>query len=302
MTHKLLTALAALSLCAGSVDAKQWPATTAEVIAASAESDWRNPDPEQTLYLDINGGRVVIELAPEFAPAHVDNIRQLVRQGYFNALPVVRSQDNYVVQWGDPDGTRDLGKAQAQLAGEYARAAANLDGFEPLADGDVYAGEVGFSQGMPVARDTDQGQAWLTHCYGMLGAGRAEASDSGNGAELYVVIGHSPRHLDRNVTLVGRVLTGMELLSTLPRGTQALGFYAKPEQRTPISQVQVAADLAPDQRLPLQVMRTDTEAFAAFIASRRTRTESWFLQPTGHVSLCNIWVPTRINQPADSSD
>lgn len=293
MSSKMIAVLIALSLLASSAQAKQWPATSAEVIAATADTDWREPNPEHTLYLDINGGRVVIELAPAFAPKHVANIQQLVRQGYFNALPIVRSQDNYVVQWGDPDGTRDLGRAAEKLAGEYDRTTSGTRTAAALVDGDVYADEVGFHLGMPVARDLASDRSWLTHCYGMLGAGRAEAADSGNGAELYVVIGHSPRHLDRNVTLVGRVLLGMDLLATLPRGTEALGFYANATQRTPITQVQIAADLPEQQRERLLVMRTDTEAFAAFVASRRTRTESWFLQPTGRVELCNVWVPIR---------
>lgn len=283
----------ALGLCAAPLPAKEWPKTTAEVIAATQASDWRQLDPERTLYMDLGGGRVVIELNPQFAPAHVANILQLVRQGYYNALPIVRSQDNYVVQWGDPDGKRDLGKAKAQLPGEYERSSNGLDGFTAIPDGDVYAAQVGYLGGMPVAGDPEQGLAWLAHCYGMLGVGRGEAADSGSGAELYVVTGHSPRHLDRNVTLVGRVWQGMELLSTLPRGTGALGFYADPAQRTLINQVQVAADLPAEQRLPMQVLRTDGEAFAALVAARRQRTESWFLQPTGRVELCNVPVPVR---------
>ncbi|MCB1629735.1 MAG: peptidylprolyl isomerase, partial [Xanthomonadales bacterium] len=204
-----LKTLVALSICTIGLTtpamAADWPATAAEVIAATKATDWRELDPERTLYMDLNGGRVVIELNPEFAPRHVANIIQLVRQGYFNALPIVRSQDNYVVQWGDPDGKRDLGKAHSSLDGEYQRSARGLGRFEPLPDGDVYAEQVGYLRGFPIALDSGSKNAWLAHCYGMLGVGRGEAADSGSGAELYVVTGHSPRHLDRNVTLVGRV-------------------------------------------------------------------------------------------------
>ena len=73
--------------------------------------------------------------------------------------------------------------------------------------------EVGFVDGFPVALDPGLGRAWLVHCYGMVGAGRDNDVDSGGGAELYAVIGQAPRHLDRNVTLLGRVVSGMELLS-----------------------------------------------------------------------------------------
>ena len=68
----------------------------------------------------------------------------------------------------------------------------------------------------------------------MVGVGRNYSPDTGSGAELYTVIGHAPRHLDRNIALVGRVIEGMEHLSTLPRGTGDLGFYKTAPERTPI--------------------------------------------------------------------
>src|SRR5205814_3825312 len=125
-------------------------------------------------------------------------------------------------------------------------------------------------------RDPKSGKIWLAHCYGMVGAGRDNAADSGGGTELYVVIGHAPRHLDRNVTLLGRVVQGMELLSALPRGTGPLGFYEKPEQRLPLKQVRVAADVPPSERTALEVFRTDTPAFQKLIESRRNRPEEWY--------------------------
>ena len=275
------------------------PKTTAEILAASVPIDWRALDPENTLYLELKGGRVVIELAPAFAPNHVANIKALAREKYFDGLAIIRAQDNYVVQWGDPaedEGKRKpIGAALATLPGEFAHAD-DLP-FTPLPDGDVYAPEVGFSIGFPAARDARTGKAWLTHCYGMLGVGRDNAADSGGGKELYVVIGHAPRHLDRNVTLGGRVVKGMELLSTLPRGTGPLGFYEKPEQHVPIKSIRVAADVPEKERISLEALRTDTPTFSAYVESRRNRREEWFLDPVGHVELCNVPLPVREKKP-----
>jgi hypothetical protein len=81
------------------------PAGLAEILAASPAADWRAIDPEDTLYLTLPQGRVVIELAPAFAPNHVANIKRLVRAGFYDGLAVVRVQDNYVVQWGDAQST-----------------------------------------------------------------------------------------------------------------------------------------------------------------------------------------------------
>jgi peptidylprolyl isomerase len=269
----------------------------ADVLAATKPSDWRPLDPDNTLYLDLPAGRVVIELAPAFAPNHVANVKALAREGYFDGLAIIRSQDNYVVQWGDPNAEdekkkRPVKKAKATLPAEFDRPAADLP-FTPLPDGDVYAPEVGLSSGFPAARDPKSGRAWLAHCYGMLGAGRGNDAASGGGTELYVVIGHSPRHLDRNVTLLGRVVSGIELLSVQPRGAASMGFYGDSDKKTPIAKIRVASDLPAAERVPLEVLRTDTPAFAALVDVRRNRREEWFKQPVGRIELCNVPIPVR---------
>jgi peptidylprolyl isomerase len=277
------------------------PLTTADVLAGSTASDWRALDTDNTLYLELERGRVVIELAPRFAPGHVANIKALVREGYFDSLAIIRSQDNYVVQWGDPDGAdeakrKPIENAKRTLPAEFTTAARAELPFTRLADGDLYAPEAGWSDSLPAARD-GRGRTWLAHCYGMVGAGRDNGADTGGGTELYVVIGHAPRHLDRNVTLVGRVMQGMELLSTLPRGTGALGFYEQPEQRVPIKRVRVAADVPAAERVALEVLRTNTQTFAKLVEARRHRREEWFLDPVGHVELCNVPIPVRPRAP-----
>jgi peptidylprolyl isomerase len=134
---------------------------------------------------------------------------------------------------------------------------------------------------------------WLAHCYGMVGVGRDLDVESGSGAELYVVIGHAPRHLDRNVSLVGRVVKGMELLSGLPRGSGAMGMYTKDESPPPVKSIRLASDVPAAQRDNLEVMRTDTPAFNALIESRRNRPEEFFVVPAGHIDLCNVPIPVR---------
>jgi peptidylprolyl isomerase len=277
----------------------------ADVLAASSPADWRTLDPENTLYLEFASGRVVIELAPAFAPNHVANVKALAREHYWDGLAIVRVQDNYVVQWADPDAekpdlARKIQRAHKTLPAEFERALNPNLPFTPLPDKDVYAPEVGFSGGFPVARDPQTGKMWLVHCYGMVGAGRDNAPDSGGGTELYAVIGHAPRQLDRNVTLLGRVVQGMELLSALPRGTGAMGFYEKPEERLPIKSIRVAADVPEAERSDLEVMRTDTEAFRQLIESRRNRSEPWFQVPAGRIEIGNVPVPARLRNTGSS--
>jgi peptidylprolyl isomerase len=267
--------------------------TVAEVLAATTSVDWRMPDPASTLYVDLDAGRVVIELAPSFAPEHAANVLRLARAGYYDGLSIVRVQDNFVVQWGGGDGRPLPSGARATLPPEFTVPITPSLSFTPLPDADGYAPQVGFSGGFPAARDPSDRQAWLAHCYAMVGAGRDNSVESGNGAELYVVIGHAPRQLDRNIALVGRVLSGMELLAALPRGPAPMGFYEEPSRQVPIRRVRVAADLPDAERTRLEVLRTDTATFAALIEARRNRRDEWYQRPAGYIDLCNVPIPVR---------
>jgi len=271
----------------------QSPPSMSDILAHSPAGDWRPIDPENTLYMDLPAGRVIIELDPAYAPNHAANIKALAREGYFDASAILRAQDNYVVQWGRPDDSpRPIRMAHATLQPEFERARRQDDVFTRLPDPDTYASEVGFSDGFPAARD--QTRTWLTHCYGMVGAGRDVAADSGGGTELYVVIGQSPRHLDRNVTLVGRVVQGMELLSVMPRGSGDLGFYTTAAERTPISRIRVASDVPPEERTDLEELRTDSRTFVELVASRRDRRDDWFKYDAGRINVCNVPLPVRV--------
>lgn len=184
-----LIAFAAVPLLLASANSIAAGKTMADVLAASKPTDWRPLDPQNTMYLDLPKGRVVVELAPQFAPNHVANIRALARGKYFDGLAIVRSQENYVVQWGDPDAKKPFGEARKALAPEFTRAAAGLK-FTVLPDTDTYAPQTGFVEGFPAARESAQGSAWMVHCYGVVGAGRDNDVNSGSGAELYLSLIH----------------------------------------------------------------------------------------------------------------
>jgi peptidylprolyl isomerase len=260
---------------------------------AFADAQWRVPNNDSLLVMQLDSGQVIIELAPQFAPKHVANIKQLVSQRYFDDTSIIRSQDNYVVQWGDPnedtDNAKSIGKAQERINTEFYRDNKELN-YTSIESRDAYTKEVGFVDGFAVASDGHK--AWLAHCYGVVGVSRGMEEDSGNGSGLYVVTGHAPRHLDLNVTLVGRVLKGMELLSSLPRGTGPLGFYETKEEQVSIRSISILNDNA----MQLSVMRTDSQEFTQHVAKRTNRTEEWFLEPTGKVELCNVGVPLKSTQ------
>lgn len=267
-----------------------------EIIDAAPDSDWHTPAAENLLYMDLDAGRVIIELAPEFAPEHAGNIRTLAREGFWDGTSIYRSQDNFVVQFGDADGedpakAKSLGSARTHLPAEFQRPARGL-AFTALPDRDGWAARTGFVGDFAVA--SDGGNAWLAHCYGSVGAGRNNEDDSSIGAELYVVTGQSPRQLDRNITVVGRVLKGMELLSTIARGPEPMGFYEDPAQRTPIRAIHLASELPADQRVALRVLRPDSKSFADAVEARRNRVDGFYKRPAGHIDLCNIPLPVQL--------
>lgn len=301
MRRALATALL-LACVPFAVPAQDAPAgkyrSAKDIIDAAPAEAWRTPDPANLLYLELDGGRAIIELAPGFAPEHVANIKALAKGGFWDGLAVYRVQDNFVSQFGDPNADDEAKRkplpagARDKLPAEFTRDA-NGVAFDKLPDVDGWAPEVGFTDGFPVARDPKTGRMWMAHCYGMLGAGRNNEPDSSVGAELYVVIGQAPRALDRQLTAVGRVVQGMELLSGLPRGPAPMGMIANAARHTAIKHVRLASDVPDAERTPLQLLRTDSQAFRDATEARRNRVDDFYKIPAGHIDLCLVPLPTR---------
>jgi peptidylprolyl isomerase len=283
-------ALALLALPAFAAPAQTPP--LADVLAAARPADWRPIAQDRLFYLQTARGQVLIEVAPDFAPNHIDNVKRLIAAGFFDHVAILRAQDNFVVQWGVPekDPKPATGSALARMPGEFTRSARGL-AFTALPDRDAYAAQTGFVAGFPAARDLKTGRAWLIHCYGTLGVARDNAPDTGNGGELYAVIGPA-RRLDRNLTVIGRVVKGMEILATMPRGDAALGFYSKAADIAPV-RMRLGADLPAAEQVSLQALRTDSATFARVTEGRRKRRDAFYSAPQGGVDVCDVPLPVR---------
>jgi peptidylprolyl isomerase len=290
--RSLLLVTAAASLI-GAAPTKNLPTPT-DIIDAAPASAWKTIPADDLLVMDLaNGGRVVIQLAPEFAPVHVANIKALARGHYWDGATVYRVQDNYVAQWGlnESDKPWPMG-VTAKPPAEYTRSLKGLS-IEPLSSPDAYAPAVGFAGGWPVAYSPREGWADLTHCYGSVGVGRDLSPDTGTGGELYAVIGNAPRQLDRVIALVGRVVDGIDELSSLPRGTEALGFYKDKTQYVPIASIRLASDMPAVERPSYEYTDTRSASFARYVRVRANRHDDFYIRPAGGVDLCNVQVPVR---------
>src|SRR6478672_6859543 len=244
MRMRSLLLIPTAALLIGAAPAKK-PLTPNDIVASSPASVWRAIDPDDLLVMHLqNGGRVVVQLAPRFAPVHVANIKALARADYWADATVYRVQANYVAQWGNNDSEKPWpAGVRPKPPAEYTRGLKGLR-IRPLGFADPYAPGAGFAGGWPVAYSREGGWANLAHCYGSVGVGRDLSPDTGTGGELYAVIGHGPRHPDRNIALVGRVIDGIDKLSSLPRGTEALGFYKDKSAYVPIASSRLASDMS----------------------------------------------------------
>jgi peptidylprolyl isomerase len=325
--HKTLIALAALlaaspalpqaSAAIAAGQTKPSALAPSEIVAKAPKADWVAIPASDLLAMDLapdakgKPRRVVIQLMPPpFSQGWIGNIRKLAAAKFWDGTSINRVQDNYVVQWGDPDA-EDKAKARKlpdglatmpqeaylsdlDLTAAKYREEASVTGV-PGGNRDPY-GQVAFWMGWPIGvgfNDFGKGWNWPVHCYGMIGAGRDLSPNTGSGAELYTVIGHAPRHLDRNIALVGRVIEGIEHLSSLPRGHGALGFYdpAQGDERTAIVSIRLGEEV---KDLPAyEYLSTDSASFAQYADARANRRDPFFIRPAGGADICNIPVPVR---------
>jgi len=284
--------LAVLTLAAAPPPAAVAPVRSpGDAVKAAPAADWVEIPASDLLVMDLAGGkRVVIQLAPHFAPVHVANIRTMARTGYWAKATIYRVVDNWVTQWGLGDGPFPTPPGViARPPEEYQRGQSGLT-LMPMGSPDPYSAMAAYADGWPVALQVG-GTVNLTYCYGAVGVARDAAPDTGNSSELFAVIGSTARRLDRNYALVGRVIEGMENLSALPRGTAEMGVYAKDQAPIPITAVRIAADIPAAERPRFEYLNTVSPAFADYVQLGSHRAD--YGVPSPGADLCAVPVPVR---------
>ncbi|HEY9093008.1 peptidylprolyl isomerase [Parasphingorhabdus sp.] len=296
----------------------------ATIVDAAPADDWKTISARDLLVMNLapdatgQTRRVIIQLMPPpFSQGWIDNIRKLAATKFWDGTSINRVQDNYVVQWGDagydnpesgaiaqkklpedlatiPESAYEVTVAQYDQFMENEKRAAD-PGYRQWEERDPYSEYAQFLEGWPIASsgDGDEARLWPVHCYGTVGVGRNMSPDTGTGAELYAVIGRAPRHLDRNIAVVGRVIEGIEHLSSLRRGKGQLGFYADAEKRVPIRSIRMGDSLPEAEQPQFEYLDSMSTTFAKYTDARANRRDPFFITPAGGADICNIPVPVR---------
>ncbi len=302
--RNLLTLTAFALATSASAQETQEYVTPASVVAAAQPEEWVAIKPDDLLIMELapaedgSGRYVVIQLMPPpFSQPWVENIRTLARAGWWDGLSIYRSVDNWVVQWGDVTEEKALPEGVVSPDSSYVKNGVHRmlhTEATPILSSDTFAPQTRYWQGWPIASGLQSLSAWPIHCYAHVGVARDLAPDTGTGSELYAVIGHAPRQLDRNIAVVGRVIEGMQFLSTLPRGTGEAGVYESREEDTPIVSVRLASDHPDGATFAYEYLDTASESFARYVHVLANRNDAFYTVPAGGVDICNVQVPVRL--------
>ena len=270
---------------------------------------WNALDPDNTVYMALPEGTVVIQLNPVFAPKTVKHFKQLLEEQFYRGTSFYRVIDGFIAQGGDEsdiDGSQSADTLEAEFEIDWPVKPADKDeaknwepmSWTPVQTDDMFAAYTGFIDGFPAARDDKEaGKAWLTHCPGTVAMARNEDPDSSS-TDFYIVIGQAPRYLDRNLTVFGRVVWGMDIVQRIKRGP-ALdnGIIEEDLERTWIKQMSLASSIDAEQRLDIYVADTNSDGFKKILTQRRNRNQKFFHhKPPKVLDVCQVPIPARLEK------
>ncbi len=301
MKRALFLAAFALAACSSV------PASIAEAPAAEAAPAWRPVAPENLVLLEVPTGTVAIELFPDAAPAHVARLRELLAEGFYDGEFFYRVIEGHVAQAGREF---EMGSKAWQPVPFEAERALSADGFTPLGNADLFAPEAGHRSGFAVGRDGRQ--EWLMNCPGALGMARDDAPETGN-TEIYIPL-QPRRYLDRNYTIFGRVIAGIQHIHRLPRvdpfteeemnalfgedeplAQQMSQYRRSKNEYNIITSARLAATIPAAERPAYEVMNTASAEWAALKDSKRdySAVPAFIAPPVNKLDICSLPVPAR---------
>jgi peptidylprolyl isomerase len=262
-----------------------------------AQPEWRTPAAEDLVYIQLETGTVVIELAPFIAPNHVTRFKTLVKERFYDGLDFYRVIDGFVAQAGDISEKKPS-ENKSNLKPEFSRSTPAKSEFMLVQSPDFIAPQTGFLRGFAAGSDPQAKQEWLLHCPGAVAFARGVAADSAS-TEFYIVTGQATRHLDRNMSTIGRVIYGMPAVQALNRANlnNASGVIEDFSKRSKILWAKLATDLDESNIIAIQVQNQHSEQVTQRLASARTLDNDFFhFKGNGNLDLCYYQLKTRIKE------
>lgn len=242
------------------------------------------------VYLETTDGLIIVQLLPQISPKHVKQFKQLVNSKWYNGLPFYRVIEGFVAQAGEGEGEWDNVKGKPSkfkqlLKAEFTQPVS--DNFTLMQSPDLLAPQTGFIDSIPAGRDLITKEQWFLHCSGTVAMARGNDADSAS-SEFYIVIGQAPRHLDRNMSVFGRVVFGMDVVQRLPRGDKRKGGVIDNDQPKGIIVAAHLGDtLSQDNQHTVSVQSAKSVAFQQRIESAKNRTHEFYVYPgNGNIDVC----------------
>lgn len=259
-----------------------------QILTSAPEELWERIDPENLLVIDLPSGPVVIEMRPDYAPNHVQRIRRLAREGFYNGTIFHRVIEGFMAQGGDPTGTGRGGSDLPDLNGRFVRMRTEVPEFTPVGRDDR-APQIAFLGSMPIASQppsmtqflkTETVAVWPMHCPNVVSMARAGDPNSAN-SQFFIMLGDNRRGLDQQYTAWGKVIDGFF-------NVRRINIGEPPVRPTPILRARVMADLPPEEQTTYEVLRPGSETFKAWLRATAALTEDGFF-----VDACSVNVPIR---------
>ena len=266
---------------------------SASALHAAEEMVWRQTDPDNTVFMELQDGRVVIELSPAFAPETVEQFKKLVQSRFYDGLSFYRVIDGFVAQGGDGSDLGELSESPL-IDAEFEIDWNDELPYIHVQSPDFFAPETGFIDGFGVGRDPKANKIWLMHCPGIVAMARNEDKDSSR-TDFYIVMGQAPRYLDRNMNVFGRVIEGMDVVQRINRGPVSnQGVFTDETASSRIRSIKLLSEIPEASREKAYVMDTASKAFDAILDDRRNRTHKFFHhKPPKILDVCQVPVGGR---------